>query len=32
MTSIHYKSAFYFVLGTVFGCGGHEMVSRLLGW
>ena len=32
MTTINYARAFYFVIGCVVGCGGHEAVSRLLGW
>ena len=32
LTRLNYRECFYFILGTVVGCGGHEAVSRLLGW
>ena len=32
MVKVDYAKCFYFILGTVVGCGGHEVISRLLGW
>ena len=30
LTKIDYGRAFYFVVGTIFGCGAHEVLERLL--
>ena len=32
MTSLNYKSCFYFLAGCLVGCGGSEALERLLGW
>ena len=32
MTKIDYVKGFYFVVGLVIGCTGHEAINRLLGW
>ena len=32
VTTLNYRSCFYFLAGMVIGCAGHEAVARLLGW
>ena len=32
MTKIDYPRAFFFLVGSLFGCGAHELLERVFGW